>query len=132
MIPKNLELAREMIMHLISEMHTLYVENAHIEAFLHDGDEYELIVLPGECLKATLGSLRAALKLACQPVSMPQDGRERAIYCARVIHQRQNIRLFVQVAIALLQADGAGDLQVGTNSGCDQDSTVSMATGEAS
>ena len=44
-MPKNIELARDLTAHLISEMCPLHRENEPIERLLDAGDEYELILL---------------------------------------------------------------------------------------
>jgi hypothetical protein len=50
LMPKNLELERELIADFIFEMAPLHSENEHIEQLLDAGYEYELILLPGESL----------------------------------------------------------------------------------
>ena len=108
-MPKNLELARELTAHLISEMHTLHGENQHIERLLDAGDEYELILLPGESLEDIVDNLKTVERLASEPVPMPTAGRDRGRHHYGATHQRDGIRLFAQVALALLDPNAMGD-----------------------
>ena len=107
-MPKNLELARELTAHLISAMHHLYRENEHIEKLLDAGDEYELILLPGESLDDIVNNLKMVVTLASEPVPMPTTGRDRERHHYQATHQRDDIRLFAQVALALLDPNAAG------------------------
>ena len=108
-MPKNLELARELTAHLISEMHTLHGENQHIERLLDAGDEYELILLPGESLEDIVDNLKTVERLASEPVPMPTAGRDRERHHYQATHQRDDIRLFATVALALLDPNATGD-----------------------
>jgi hypothetical protein len=108
-MPKNLELARELTAHLLTEMHHLYRANEHIERLLDAGDEYELILLPGESLEDIVDNLKMVQTLASEPVPMPTAGRDRERHHYRATHQRDDIRLFARVALALLDPNATGD-----------------------
>ena len=106
-MPKNLELAHDLTAHLISEMHHVYRENAHIERLLDDGDEYELNPLPGESLEDIVNNLKMVQTLASEPVPMPTTGVDRENRHYEATQQRDDIRLFAQVALALLDPNAA-------------------------
>ena len=108
-IATNIELARELAAHFISELHTLHHENEHITQLLDVGDEYDLLLLPGESLEAIVNNLKIIVMLACEPVPMPTTGRDRVNHHYRATHQRQTILLFAQVALALLNPAAMGD-----------------------
>ena len=108
-MPKNLELARELTAHLLTEMHHLYRANEHVERLLDAGDEYELILLPGESLEDIVDNLKMVQTLASEPVPMPTAGRDRERHHYRATHQRDDIRLFARVALALLDPNATGD-----------------------
>ena len=92
-MPKNLQLSRELIAHLISETHTLHCENRHIAQLMDAGDEYELILLPGEDLEAILDNLKIIVRLASEPVPMNTTGHGRESDRNEVADQRNQIRL---------------------------------------
>jgi hypothetical protein len=106
--PINLELARELTAHLLTEMHHLYRENEHIEKLLNAGDEYELILLPGESLDDIVNNLKMVQTLASEPAPMPTTGRDRERHHYGATHQRDGIRLFATVALALLDPNATG------------------------
>ena len=106
---RNIDLANDLMAHLISEMHHVYRENAHIERLLDAGDEYELILLPGESLEDIVDNLKTVERLASEPVPMPTAGRDRERHHYRATHQRDDIRLFARVALALLDPNATGD-----------------------
>ena len=108
-MPKNLELARELTAHVISEMQPLYRANEHIERLIDAGDEYELNLLPGESLEDIVDNLKTVERLASEPVPMPTAGRDRGRHHYGATHQRDGIRLFAQVALALLDPNAMGD-----------------------
>lgn len=101
-MPKNLELARELIAHHISEMCPIHRENEPIVRLLDAGNEYELILLPGDSLDAIVDNLKMVLKLASESVHMPTTGHDRENHHYEATHQREEIRLFGQVGLALL------------------------------
>ena len=107
-MPKNLELARELTAHLLTEMHHLYRENEHIEKLLNAGDEYELILLPGESMEDIVDNLKMVQTLAREPVPMPTAGRDRERHQYAATHQRNDIGLIATVALALLDPNAAG------------------------
>lgn len=107
-MPKNLELARELTAHLLTEMHHLYRANEHIERLLDAGDEYELILLPGESLEDIVDNLKMVQTLASEPVPKPTTGVDRESRHYEATHQRDQIRLFAQVALALLEVADHG------------------------
>ena len=107
-IPKNIELARELTAHLLTEMHHVYRENKHLETLLSAGDEYELILLPGESLEDIVNNLKVIQTLASEPVPVPTAGRDRERHQYAAAHQRDDIRLFAQVALALLEVNNRG------------------------
>ena len=105
---RSIDLANDLMAHLISEMHHVYRENAHIERLLDAGDEYELNPLPGESLDDIVNNLKMVVTLASEPVPMPTTGRDRERHHNQAPHQRDDIRLFAQVALALLDPNAAG------------------------
>jgi hypothetical protein len=107
-IPKNLELARELTAHLISEMHTLHSENAHIEVLLYAGDEYELYFLPGDTIDVIVNRLIAVVKLSREPMPKSGAGLGQDADQSEASQQRADILLFAQVALALLDSDETG------------------------
>ena len=110
-VPKSrkIDLANDLVAHLISEMHHLYRENEHIERLLDAGDEYELNPLPGETLEDIVNNLKIVQTLASQPVPMPTAGRDRERHHYGATYQRDDIRLFAQVALALLDPEAMED-----------------------
>ena len=104
---RSFDLANDLMAHLISEMHHVYRENAHIERLLDAGDEYELNPLPGESLEDIVNNLKMVQTLASEAVPMPMAGRDRERHHYEATHQRDDIRLFATVALALLDPNAA-------------------------
>lgn len=104
-LPKKIDLARELTAHLISEMHTLHSENAHIEALLDAGDEYELHLLPGDTVDAIVDNLMTVVKLSREPVPKRTTGLDHDVDQSGAVQQRADMLLFAQVALALLDSD---------------------------
>ena len=104
---RSFDLANDLTAHLISEMHHVYRENAHIERLLDAGDEYELNPLPGESLEDIVNNLKMVQTLASEAVPMPMAGRDRERHHYEATHQRDDIRLFATVALALLDPNAA-------------------------
>jgi len=105
---RSFDLANDLTAHLISEMHHVYRENAHIERLLDAGDEYELNPLPGESLEDIVNNLKMVQTLASEAVPMPMAGRDRERHHYEATHQRDDIRLFATVALALLDPNATG------------------------
>ena len=105
---RNIDLANDLMAHLISEMHHVYRENEPIERLLDAGDEYELNPLPGESLEDVVDNLKMVQTLASEPVPMPTTGVDRESRHYEATHQRDDIRLFAQVALALLEVAAHG------------------------
>ncbi len=105
---RNIDLAHDLTAHLISEMHPLYRENEYLERLLDAGDEYELNPLPGASLEDIVDNLKMVQTLASEPVPKPTTGVDRESRHYEATHQRDQIRLFAQVALALLEVADHG------------------------
>ena len=98
----NLELACELVIHLIADLHQPAEENLAIMSLLDGGDEYEVFPLPGDDMQAVTDNLTNIIQLASEPVLMPTTGRDKAGRQYRAERQRQTLQLFARVALALL------------------------------
>ncbi len=105
---KHLDLARELVEHLLRNAEPFGSVNADIYKSLDGGDEYELDFLPGNDLNVIRANLRIAVKLSSEPVPSPTSGRNRSRRQARAAHERFELSIFARTALALLAIDDAG------------------------
>lgn len=98
----NLELARELVMHLIRSLRQPADENLEIIGLLDDGGDHDVSPLPGGDIQAVTDNLVSIIQLASEPVLMPTTGRDKSDRHHYAERQRQTLQLFARVALALL------------------------------
>jgi hypothetical protein len=105
----HLNLARELAWNFL-EYERVEAGNKHLHLLLDSGDEYEPNLLPGNTTAEVCANLQTILSLAGEPAPMPSAGRDRVGRQWRSQRQRDEIKLFTRVCLALLGGDESGGI----------------------
>ena len=100
-LPKNIDLARELIAHISHDTVSLYEENIRILEML-DGGELSTEALPGETFDDIVSNLRDVIVLAREPVALAKTGRKAEADHYGATRERNDLLLFARVALGLL------------------------------
>lgn len=105
----NLSLARDVICSFVEQEICIFnaTENGHLLTQLEAGGDDVFKPLPGADLPEICDNLQTVLRLASDPVALPESGRNREGRQWTSQRQRDRIKLFTRVCLALLGASPA-------------------------
>jgi len=111
----NLALARELICCFAESENDLTnaTENDPLMALLDAGGETDIKPLPGDTTAEICNTLKTVLQLASYRVPLPVSGRNREARQWSSQMQRERIKLFARVCLALLGGDETGGILPG-------------------